>query len=177
MDSFYLATAKMAMQYVNEKIDIGASNKFSDMFDPRTVITVKLCTMELYDQVDAELASYPDAREVNKNNEFEFNKRYLKANADKARQLGCGNCAEQSALAFTYLENHKVFPIDWVCTESFSHAFVIVNRQKASNLNNYLSWGETAVICDPWRGVTDYAKSQPSLLSGLELKWLYGRVA
>lgn len=173
MDGLYISTAKMAMQYVKDKIDIGASNKFSDML--RTLTAVKFCTDAMYEQVDAEMASYPDAKEVASSDEFKFYERFLKASADKAKQFGCGNCCEQSALAFTYLEDHKIFPIHWVCTESFSHAFVIVNLEQGSNLNNYLSWGNSAVICDPWRGITDFAKSQPSLLSGLKLKTLYWR--
>src|SRR6185295_12009695 len=105
MDGFYLSSAKMAMRYVQDKMDLGASNKFSDML--RTGTAVKFCTNEMRDNVDKELASYPDAKSVNSHNEREFNRRYLRANAEWARLYGCGNCGEQSALAFVYLENQK----------------------------------------------------------------------
>lgn len=174
MSNFHLSSAIMAVEYVKKHIDLGASNKFSDMFG--TLTAVKFCTNEMRDKVDQELASYSDAAYVNNYNELEFNKRYLRANAQWSKHYGCGNCGEQSALAFSYLEKQRIFPLDWVCTESWSHAFVIINRAKGSDINRYTTWGNSAIICDPWRDIADFAYKRGDYLSGLRLKWLFGRI-
>jgi hypothetical protein len=173
MSNFHLSSARAAVDYVKKNITMGASNKLSDMFGTLTV--VKFCTNEMRDKVDQELASYADANYVNNYNEAEFHKRYLKANASWSKLYGCGNCGEQSALAFTFLENQQIFPLDWVCTENWSHAFVIINRAKGSDLSNYQTWGSAAVICDPWSDYAGYASKNRKYFN-LRLKWLYSRV-
>lgn len=174
MSNFHLSSAKLAVEYVKKYITMGASNKFSDMLGTLTV--VKFCTNAMYKKVDAELAAYPDAQFVNNYDEITFNKRFLHANAEWSKIYGCGNCAEQSSLAFTYLEKQNIFPLDWVCTENWSHAFVILNRRRGSDINNYQTWGDSAVVCDPWKDIADYSRNQGSYLKDLSLNWLYGRI-
>jgi hypothetical protein len=70
--------------------------------------------------------------------------------ADEAEQAGCGNCGEQSAIAFAYLSRKGVRPIDWARVANGDHAFVIIGRKKNSDIADYKTWGAVAVVADPW---------------------------
>ena len=70
--------------------------------------------------------------------------------ADEIIKMKCGNCGEFSSLAFMYLYDKNVRPIEWMALIGADHAFVVIGRNKKSNINNALSWGANAVICDPW---------------------------
>lgn len=71
--------------------------------------------------------------------------------ADAADNFGVGNCGEQSALAFTYLEKRNIRPIEWMEFTDESHAFVILGRRAGTNLANFAEWSYGAALCDPWR--------------------------
>jgi hypothetical protein len=69
-----------------------------------------------------------------------------------AKHWGCGNCGEQSAVAFDYLRGHGIRPIEWyqfVNLERADHAFVVINRRADSDRSDPTAWPEAA-ICDPW---------------------------
>lgn len=64
---------------------------------------------------------------------------------------GLGNCGELAALAFDYIA--KVAPsvnVEICHILGGNHAFVVIGRDFASDLQNPISWGSQAVICDPW---------------------------
>ncbi|MGH9593962.1 MAG: hypothetical protein ACRD5L_12790, partial [Bryobacteraceae bacterium] len=67
-----------------------------------------------------------------------------------ARHFGCGNCGEQSALAFVYLRDRRIHPLDWIQVNNFSHAFVVLGRDADSDIGDYNTWGRSSVYCDPW---------------------------
>ena len=136
-----IAAANMAVKYVRSKMDIGASNK------PGTgMIARMLCAGgtfnkgELREKVDQDLAKIknPTWRDV------------LNLSGDWAKHYGCGNCGEQSALAFVYLRQHGIFPLDWMQVGNFKHAFVIIGRKSGSDPSDYNGWGSDSAICDPW---------------------------
>lgn len=84
---------------------------------------------------------------------------YLRELARVAGKNGCGNCGEQSAMAFVYLLNGETRPIDWMCLEKGDHwfkfmegdhAFVVVGRSAFSNDDDPATWGPEAIVCDAW---------------------------
>jgi hypothetical protein len=69
--------------------------------------------------------------------------------ADFARRYGCGNCKEASITAFMFLYDMGVRPIDRVRANP-DHDFVVIGRQQHEDFADWNTWGEHAVICDPW---------------------------
>jgi hypothetical protein len=101
----------------------------------------------------------------------------IRGTAAKARDLGCGNCGEQAAVAFVYLKDAGVRPLDYmVYKEPGDHAFVVIGRAANSVESDYTTWGDDAVVCDPWGGNAFPAAEIPAnLYVGLGLKlrpWL-----
>lgn len=70
--------------------------------------------------------------------------------ADEVKKQRCGNCGEFSVLAFMYLYDKGVRPLDWMSLVGGDHAFVLIGRQSKSDANNVLTWGKNAAVCDPW---------------------------
>jgi hypothetical protein len=79
-----------------------------------------------------------------------------------AASAGCGNCGEQAAIAFSYLElSRNARPLDYVgpagstrivSSGNIDHAFVVIGRVKGSDPLDQKTWGVDAVVCDPWDG-------------------------
>lgn len=69
--------------------------------------------------------------------------------AEGAKKNKCGNCGENSALAFMWLYDQGVRPLDWMNLGSADHAFVVIGR-KPGAAANWQAWGKDAVVCDPW---------------------------
>ena len=61
-----------------------------------------------------------------------------------------GNCGEQSTIALLYLKELGVSNLDLVFLDNGDHAFVVIGRDPHSDINDFTTWGENAVICDPW---------------------------
>lgn len=148
-----LGAAKMAVTYVQSKMDIGASNKIGI-----GMIAKAMCAGgtfnkgELRSKVDQDLAqiSSPSWRDV------------LYLSADWAKLYGCGNCGEQSALAFVYLKQQGILPLDWMQIGNFKHAFVIIGRNGDSDPSDFNTWSKSSVVCDPWAG-----RAEPKLYIGV----------
>lgn len=68
--------------------------------------------------------------------------------AAKAKKNGCGNCGENSVVAFMFLYDMGVRPLDRM-TAHADHEFVVIGR-KAGPVNDWKKWGPEAVVCDPW---------------------------
>jgi peptidoglycan hydrolase-like protein with peptidoglycan-binding domain len=69
--------------------------------------------------------------------------------AEGAKKNKCGNCGENSALAFMWLYDQGVRPIDWMNLAEADHAFVVIGR-KPGKATDWKGWGPDAVVCDPW---------------------------
>lgn len=165
----HLAAAIIARKYVESKIDIGASNKVGT-----GMITRLLCAGGTFSKGEMRQKVEDDLNTWSKNNQASFGmKHYLDASADWSKHYGCGNCGEQSALAFVYLRQQGVKPLDWYQVNSFQHAFVIVDRASGSDPKNYLTWGNDAVVCDPWRKVVAYVNDESSYFSKNSPNLLY----
>jgi hypothetical protein len=63
------------------------------------------------------------------------------------KKYGVGNCGEQSELAYYHLRK-RTFNVEIVRSEK--HKFVVLGRKADSDINNPNSWGDSAVVCDPW---------------------------
>jgi hypothetical protein len=87
-----------------------------------------------------------------------------------AKRFGCGNCGEQSAVAFMYLMQYRVSPLDYMAFTNLDHAFVVLGRPKATDDSAVSTWGDLAVVCDPWKneGIAYPAEY-------LQIQWPNGR--
>lgn len=68
-----------------------------------------------------------------------------------ARDTQTGNCSELAAVAFNYLKNTGIKPIDYfgVFRGSWNHAFVILNRDASIPIGDFAKWSYSAILCDP----------------------------
>lgn len=141
-----LADAKLAVAHVKERMTYGAANRLSDVFDSR----------------GSSLGCVLGMRTVRKLTDWgwidpaegEAGKLSVEKIALDAERNGCGNCGEQSASAWVFLWKKGVRPLDWMHFTNGDHAFVVVGRANGSNVNDPSSWGATAVVCDPWEGIS-----------------------
>lgn len=126
---------------VQAKLDIGAANKPSS--SPTSIACVTRMRTVTYNQLMAAGAFYRLVSDI----------RTLADNALRAR---CGNCGEQSAIAFMMRADKRVEPLDYMmCAgEGDDHVFVVIGRRENSDVRSYnaQTWGPDAVVCDPWMG-------------------------
>jgi|GEM_PF-133946 len=82
----------------------------------------------------------------------------LRLIASAAKRNKVGNCGEQSLVAFFYLYDLGVRPVEWFSFENnelfggADHGYVVVGRSIESKAHDFDSWGVEAMICDPWEG-------------------------
>ena len=174
---YYLSAAVIANEYVKSKMTIGASNKLRWDFPRAWACSGSLInTGAMRKQVDRDLAAAfqnePDAYELYAN--IRTQQIIMEKSAAAAVQFGCGNCGEQSAIAFVYLRQQKTFPLDWMEVNDYEHAFVIIGRRRGSDPADYRTWGDEAVVCDPWRNVVATVRSEATYFSSRKPNWLYG---
>lgn len=74
----------------------------------------------------------------------------IRARALAATHTKVGNCMEQAAIAFCYLQRESVRPLDYYYAMGGDHQWVVIGRTKGSSEDNPDVWGPDAVICDPW---------------------------
>jgi hypothetical protein len=75
-----------------------------------------------------------------------------------ARQQHVGNCTEQVAVAFEFLQDRKVSPLDFMIQEPrrLDHVFLVIGRTQVEknktewDIDKPPPWGPDAVVCDPW---------------------------
>jgi hypothetical protein len=87
-------------------------------------------------------------------------KREIKIHARFALERGFGNCTHQAALAFRYLKKTCQAPRVDIMFAAYrakynddSHVFVVIGRVDESLSRQPETWGDEAVICDPWAPV------------------------
>jgi hypothetical protein len=131
----YKKLAGEAMLYVKGKITVGRGNKASDIIS------------SLGDSFICVAGGRSVLNSLSKNNMT----RYLRMVAAVAEENGCGNCGELSAIAFVYLLNKGVIPIDWMRLQKpGDHMFVVLGRDETSDETDTSTWGPAAIVCDPW---------------------------
>jgi hypothetical protein len=144
--SQYLREAQAAVKFVQAHMTFGADNKLADK------IRTGGANHWAIENMRADAESF-----MNDGNSWiafkeEANK--VDVRAWLAKHYGAGNCMEQSALAYVYLRDRKIAPLDW-CRFDIrrkNHAFVILGAAAEIRLNNFAEWTRGAVLCDPWDG-------------------------
>lgn len=164
-----LDAAIQAKLYVQKKIDIGASNKFGDNLGGLTLPV--WCVSQARADIAKDLKG--QAAEIKRTGADPL-KAIVDTWARHAQQMGCGNCGEQSAMAFVQLRDvWKVSPLDWMQVGNWKHGFVVIGRiAETSNASKVGSWNAEAVVCDPWRGYARPA-SVARYLVGEEIEVIY----
>jgi hypothetical protein len=142
-----LNAAIQTERYVRKKMDIGSSNRFTDNLSGLTLPV--WCVSETRDQIVRDLKT--QEKEI-KRQGIDPRKAIVETWASHARDMGCGNCGEQSALAFVQLRDvWKVSPLDWMQVGGWAHGFVVIGRISATNAAKIETWNAEAVVCDPWK--------------------------
>lgn len=135
-----LKAAERAVSYVKTVLPLGASNAAEDVLLSGGGSAA--CMLSLR-------ASYPDDIKFGPQTDD-----WIERVADAAEYVGCGNCAEQCAVAigFLLLPTTRIDALDFLGFDpsSFDHQFLVIGREKDSIVTNISTWGSKAVICDPW---------------------------
>ncbi len=174
---WFLSSAVIANEYVKKKMTIGASNKLRVDFWKAWQCSGSLVnTGEMREKVERDVQEEFASETASTNLDYRLKAQriYLEKSAEAAQAYSCGNCGEQSAIAFVYLRQQKIFPLDWMEVDGYKHAFVIIGRNRGSDTTNYATWGDDAVICDPWRDCVATVKSQASYFATRKPNWIYG---
>jgi hypothetical protein len=178
---YNLSAAQIANQYVKSKMTIGASNKMRWDFPVAWQCSGSLINKgAMREQVDIDVLAASKAAPKPKTRlqlTYQAQRIILEKSAAAAEQFGCGNCGEQSAIAFVYLRRQKTFPLDWMEVNDYEHAFVIIGRKRGSDTTDARTWGDEAVICDPWRDVVATVRSEANYFSTRKPNWIYAEIA
>jgi hypothetical protein len=135
-----LDEARSAYNYTKSKLTIGALNKWSDIVDS---LGLSVLCVWATQSVDFPVPRSPVPT-------------WLRKAAATAEAAGCGNCGTNAAVAFMWLYDNGIFPIDYMSGFEFErktgvdHAFVVIGREDASDQRDPKTWGDSAVVCDPW---------------------------
>lgn len=157
----YEAVAREAMQHARQSLPTGASNRPKDV-----AIHVLKSVLDVYLRGKDPLEGSPTACVPQMRKEG----RRLKANAAdrdqtsnpyrsmliearNATRFGCGNCREHSIIAFLYLVEKGIHPLDWMCLQDpGDHAFVVIGRTNGMVVERPDMWPRHVWVCDPWKG-------------------------
>jgi hypothetical protein len=87
--------------------------------------------------------------------------------ATAARITGMGNCVEQASIAFVYLYQKGVRPLDFMkfSAKGFDHGWLVIGRD-ANASEDLSTWGADAVWCDPWGADNGLLFSVAALVNG-----------
>lgn len=100
--------------------------------------------------------------------ESSYPQKRLKALRDKNSPFvsaKAGNCMEFADLAIIELRelDHEV-RLEEFSFKNGDHVFVVIGRNKASDVNDVSTWGRNAVVCDAWSGGVYPAYDMPARL-------------
>lgn len=88
----------------------------------------------------------------------------------KIEQSHVGNCSEMASYAlYLAMKNYPDINSSVATIENGDHVFVVIDLDRKADINDYTTWGEHAVICDPWSG-----KAYPVSKIARELEDHYG---
>lgn len=73
------------------------------------------------------------------------------------KQNRTGNCGDFASLALYFCKKHNC-PAENILLANADHEFVVINRLPDSDINDPSTWGEDAIICDPFYKKVYYAK-------------------
>ena len=134
---YYLQQAQAAVSYVKSKMSLGAGNNGWDLLT--SGLDSAGCVTGMRESYKT--AFWHGASPAEQ----------IRVAALWAEQSGCGNCGEQSAVAYQWLLRQGVAPVEYMNFKPpKDHAFVVLGRQPGSDVARPATWGPAAVVCDPW---------------------------
>lgn len=57
-----------------------------------------------------------------------------------------------AAIAFLFLSERGIRPLDYMCFDGKDHAFVILGRPASMIVGDFSTWADKSAVCDPLRG-------------------------
>lgn len=128
-----------ALNYTLKSLSLGSSNQ------PHSIVSD-----DFIDHMRKEaLDQSQNNSSIDRQDDFFYK---LKKSATKHK---VGNCIEHALVALYYLkENKRMSDVDLVVMTNADHGFTVIDRTPNSSPTDHSSWGESAVICDPWARVT-----------------------
>jgi len=90
--------------------------------------------------------------------------------AEAGRRGMSGNCSEMAAIAFLFLRDRGVRPLEYMCFNGKDHVFVILGRPASTLVGDFETWAGESVACDPLRG-------EAAVATQLEVWWNYSKCA
>lgn len=151
-----LARGREAVAYVKKTLTLGAGNKLNDIVGSFGASPFCVAALRAYE-------NFGDPKdEVDQIREW----------AAKAATMKCGNCGEHAAIAFCYLLDLEVKPLDYMFATNHDHAFVVIGRPATSDVSKPEEWGADAVVVDAWHeGGKTYPASafRAQMIHGLDM--------
>lgn len=139
--------AHRAVEYTQRRMRIGSRDKVSDLFSGRWVQKYQCVSSLREEMAQMKAKTYCE---------------FFQKVADKAEQLGCGNCGEQAAVAYYYLKRNRVADIALVgyLKVPDDHSIVVVGFRglerfkDGDTLPHHFAWihAHDTWVCDPWNG-------------------------
>jgi hypothetical protein len=177
----YIVAAEAAISHVRSTCGILAANRDSDQAAwKNTKPTLDMDQTHDQAQDDIELNTPKKIKKVSFGTEEIVDiADKVKAEAQYTEKYGVGNCESQASVAFEYLKRMGIKPLDIVFYAPFDkfakmpvkplgkadpemvrpdHVFVVIGRPKESDVTTYTTWGNDAVVCDPWARRAYFAK-------------------
>lgn len=88
----------------------------------------------------------------------------LARRARTSMKFSTGNCMEYACLVAYNLIRNGLSKVEILQIPNGDHAFVVLNRDQTSRLNDFQNWGDAALVIDAWAGCIFPAKNIPEKL-------------
>lgn len=157
----YWCAARDAVQHVKRNLTFGSSNNLGEAFQSFGAFSMAISGVrQIHAHKTAVIpqlkAMAPAAKSLSQDKK---NLLMIEVWSRNALAISSGNCAFQAAVAFTYLRDRAVFPLEYVQHAEGDHAFLILGRPGNTKIDQFASWRQQAVVCDPWKSLADSAQA------------------
>jgi hypothetical protein len=158
-----LIHAQQAISCTRKVATIGASNKIGDVLGSLglSVLCVAVQRQLVKDPSPACLKDIPQ---------------WITAAAHKLLIYGCGNCGEQTAYAMVLLYQLGIRSLDYMTVAGGDHAFLVIGSADKGPASSFKSWGDNAVVCDPWDNKAYLGKTAAGKKAGAKTIYSLARV-
>lgn len=141
----YIIAAKEACAYVYKICPLGSANRCNGI-GPGTRESAESALIREKSDFDQQVKAILAVSEHSAQEKYLSIIRLL---ADVAQKAKAGNCQEMAAVAFLFLMEQGIAPIEMVCVPT--HTFVVIGRDPELDIDDPGCWNQETVICDPWR--------------------------
>lgn len=145
----HLETAEKIQTYINSQIEIIVNypERNSKKLNTDSLNLLEMAFEIAYTPVCDLIEDLLDEKSTDK-----AKKDALAKIAKAAKESKLGTCLEMSALGYTYSHELLSKPVEIFHIKNGNHVFLVLGRDLDSHPTDYKRWGETAVICDVWKG-------------------------